>query len=285
MPADPAGRSPYDGHTVVFATRHGKHRQVGDAFAGIGLTVTAPADIDTDRFGTFTGEITRTSSPVDAARAKARLAADATAHPYTLASEASYAPLPMGLPGHEELLLFTDTERGIEVIEIDRVLTTLPAAVRISDAAEAESFLAACGFGAQAVIVRPAAGGRPADTHKGITTRRRFTEALAAATRRSPDGRAVVEPDLRAMHNPTRQEVLRRLGRRLARRLATTCPDCGCPGFGRTGTRPGLPCAACGTGTPVIAADVHTCARCPHKTEMAREATFADPQWCPSCNP
>ena len=282
----PAGtRSPYDGRTAVFATRHGKHQPVGEALAGIGLTVTAPADLDTDRFGTFTGEVPRTLSPVDAARAKVRLAAAVTAHPYVLASEASYAPLPLGLPGHEELLLFTDTERGIEVIEIERVLTSLPAAVRVGHAAEAEAFLAACGFGAQAIIVRPAAGGRPADTHKGITTRRRFTEALAAATRRSPDGRAVVEPDLRAMNNPTRQEVLRRLGRRLARRLATPCPDCGCPGFGRTGTRPGLSCAACGTGTPVIAADVHKCARCPHRTEVAREATVADPQWSPSCNP
>jgi hypothetical protein len=283
--ADPdTAVSAYDGCTVVFATRHGKHRQVADAFAGIGAAVIAPADLDTDQFGTFSGEIARVLTAVDAARAKTRLAVTMTGHRYALASEASYSSLAGGLPGHEELLLFTDLERGIEILEASRSLTTLPAPVRVAGAAEADGLLSACGFGDQAVIVRPAVGGRPADIRKGITDRSELARALARATGGSADGRAIIEPDLRAMHNPTRQQVLARLGRRLAARLASACPGCRCPGYGRTATRPGLPCAACDTPTPLAVAVVHTCPRCPHET-VHRQTTRADPQWCPHCNP
>ena len=44
--------------------------------------------------------------------------------PYGLASEASYGPLPgAGLQGHEELLVFVDDTRGIDVFVGER--TTL----------------------------------------------------------------------------------------------------------------------------------------------------------------
>lgn len=44
---------------------HGKHRQVAPAFTEIlGASVIAPPGLDTDRFGTFTGEIPRKCTPV-----------------------------------------------------------------------------------------------------------------------------------------------------------------------------------------------------------------------------
>jgi hypothetical protein len=109
----------YQGTVVVFGTRHGKHDQAAAAFnRHLGARVIAPPDLDTDQFGTFTGETPRHLSPVAAARAKAHLAAETTGRRQALASEASYGPLPgTGLPGHEELLLFADLDRGWEIIE------------------------------------------------------------------------------------------------------------------------------------------------------------------------
>jgi len=79
---------------MVVGTKHGKHRQIAPAFSAVlGATVTAAAGVDTDRFGTFTGEVPRTLSPRDTAVAKARLAVAVSDIPYGLASEGSYERL------------------------------------------------------------------------------------------------------------------------------------------------------------------------------------------------
>ena len=54
----------------------------------------APAVVDTDQFGTFTGDVARTLTPIDAARPQARLPMEAFGVPKRKASEVSYGPLP-----------------------------------------------------------------------------------------------------------------------------------------------------------------------------------------------
>lgn len=277
----------YRGQVIVFGTRHGKERQAAPAFAAIlDARVVAPPDLDTDRFGTFTGDVPRTLTPRDAARAKARLAMTATGSPYGLASEASYGPLPgLGWPGHDELLLFVDDTRGIEILEAHRTLDVPGPGIRVTRPAGIAATLARYGWPRQAMTVRPATGGSPDDTVKGITDPDHLAAAITTAVARSCDGHALVAPDLRAHHNPTRQAVLTRLAARLATRLATACPACGCPGHGRTAVERGLPCADCGAPTERIRADVHGCARCPDRQVRPRPDTTADPRWCPECNP
>lgn len=279
--------APYRDAVVVFTSLHGKHRQVASAFADIlGAQVIATDAVDTDQFGTFTGDVTRTLAPVEAARAKARLGMDALGLPYGLASEASYGPLPgIGLPGHEEILLFLDDTRGLEIIEGNRTLTIPGTRCHVHDPAELEPALAGWGFPGQGVTVRPAAGGAPRDITKGITNRSQLHTAVRTAAGRSADGHALVEPDLRAHHNPTRQAVLTQLGQKMAQRLNSRCPSCACPGYGRTSTVSGLPCSACHTPTELTRADTYTCPACPHRHTQPRADTTADPRWCPHCNP
>ncbi len=186
---------------------------------------------------------------------------------------------------HEEVMLFRDAERDIMVIEGQRVRLALPGPIRVATVDEAAPFLDHAGFGDQAVIVRPAAGDANRDIYKGITDAATLAAALRRAAQRSTDGRALLEPDLRAHHNPTRRDVLFRLGERMARRLNTACPACNCPGYGHTNTEPGLPCAKCGTATDQGATDRYSCPRCPHHSRVPRPERAADPQWCPRCNP
>lgn len=61
----------YPGYRAVLATMHAKEKVIGpvvDRFLGLRLEVTS--DVDTDRFGTFSRDIERTGSQLDAARAK-----------------------------------------------------------------------------------------------------------------------------------------------------------------------------------------------------------------------
>lgn len=272
---------------IAFGTRYGKHHQVRDTFAHVlGTEVVVPADIDTDQFGTVTGDVPRTLDPVAAARAKARLGMAAATARFGLASEASYGPLPgVGVPGHEEVLLFLDPGRSIEIVEGERCLLTPPAPLRVTADHDLDHYLRQAGFPEQALVVRPHRGDTPTEVVKGITDRDELTSAITFAAARSDDGHALLEPDLRAHHNPTRRVVLTRLGRRLAERLATPCLACGCPGYGRTDTERGLPCTACATPTDLITADIYTCGQCTHHHRVPRAALTADPRWCPLCNP
>lgn len=279
---------PYAGRTAVFATCHGKERQAQQPFrALLGTDVAGPAELgvalDTDRFGTFAGERPRTLAPRQAALAKARLALASTGLELALASEASYGVLPgIGWPGHEELLTFVDAGRGLEITEV-AVSPVVPGRtwrVPGADALPVDE-LVRCGWPEQAVIVR--ADGGPV-VAKGVTEEPALRTAARTAARRSPTATALVEPDLRAQHNPSRRAVLAELCERMARRLGTPCPDCGCPGWGRVATAPGLPCRWCGTPTDRVAVVTFGCGVCPARQEVPGE-DLADPAHCPRCNP
>ena len=92
----------YAGAVIAMGTMHRKEEQVAPAFAQeLGARVIAPAGIDTDQFGTFTGDVSRTLTPLEAATAKARLAMRVAGVHYGLASEASYDAWFGTLPMHE----------------------------------------------------------------------------------------------------------------------------------------------------------------------------------------
>ncbi|TPG32530.1 DUF6671 family protein [Mycolicibacterium hodleri] len=286
---EPTGRpdgGPYRGCIIAVGTRHGKALQMAHAFSEtLGACLLTPPNLDTDQFGTFSGEVPRNGTALAAARAKAELAMDVSGLRYGLASEASYGPLAAtGLPGHEELLIFLDDSRSIEVVEGYRT-TQIPGSGHCAAEIDDLPSRLTDGLPAQALIVRPARGGVAADIVKGITHRHQLRIAVAGAARRSTDGLALVDPDLRAHHNPGRRLVLTRLAATLARRLATHCPACDTPGFGRTLTRSGLPCGICGTPTSVAATEVHECPACTHRRLESVSAVSADAIWCPQCNP
>ena len=274
--------SPYRGTTIAVGTRHGKQHQFQPAFREVlGAALHTPPDLDTDQFGTFSGDLPRSGTAIDAARAKTRLAMAVSALPYGLASEASYGPLTGGWAGHEELLLFCDERWGIEVLEGHRTLAVPGTAQQVRDHSEVRAALLD-GLPDQALIVRPGQGDGPIS--KGVEDAATLRAAVSAAVSHSPDGVALIEPDLRAHHNPSRRLVLARLAGTLARRLATECPACTAPGFGRLDVEPGLPCRVCATPTPLPRNEIHGCAACAHRiSRPVRDV--ADPAACPLCNP
>ena len=276
--------SPYRGRLISVGTMHGKQSQLAPPFrAVLGADLVTPPDLDTDQFGTFTGEVPRSIGALEAARAKARLAMDASGLPYGLASEASYGSLPpTGWCGHEEILFFRDDLLGIEVMEGHRTTSVPGASHRVTAAEELPTAMIA-GLPVQALIVRPS--GVTGCIAKGITDTGGLRSAITAAAARSPDLTAVVEPDLRAHHNPSRRQVIAGLADTLARRLATRCPKCGTPGFGRVRTEPGLPCRICNSPTRLVRNAIHGCAACPYLLGHPVPASSADPTCCPECNP
>ena len=93
---------------VVFATRHEKEKVLFPLFEKLGLQIKALA-VDTDQFGTFTGEVNRSGTIRETLRKKIREAAriDSQSRLF-LASEGSFGPHPIlgfGQSDLESLLL------------------------------------------------------------------------------------------------------------------------------------------------------------------------------------
>ena len=288
-------RCPYRGRVVALATKHGKERAIGRPLqAALGLEVMVPPNLDTDALGTFSGEVERVGTPKEMALRKARLGMAAAELPYGLASEGSFGPHPFipFLPIGQELLIFVDDVLGIELSEFLIVEDTNFNHQIVAPGDDLTGFLQGIGFPSHAVIARPNIA-RPNATwdrqllFKGLTELATLKEAIAASAATSPDGRAHIETDMRAHLNPTRMASIRRLAFRLARRLATVCPACGTPGWGRIDVELGLPCMDCGTLTDLVRAEILGCTACDHRSAHPRPdgRSHAEPGQCPYCNP
>lgn len=268
---------------------HGKERAIAPVLCRwFDMTVTTAPGIDTDALGTFTGEIARRGTMVDAARAKARLAIKRTGAHVGIGSEGAFGPHPHipFLASGQEVLLLLDATTGHEVIVHRRTPTNFDHIV-VSPADDPEPFLKRVGFPEHAVIVRPE---EPADTSvlvKGLNDLERMRRAIREVGARSASGRVMVQTDMRAHLNPTRMAGIARTTKWLALRMARCCPSCGRPGFGLIDIERGLPCGDCGAPTRLVRAEIHGCKVCGHKIRRFERPgrTRAEPRWCELCNP
>lgn len=274
------GHDIYRGRRVVLATRHGKEMAISPPFvAALGVELVVPEDLDTDRLGTFTGDVARTGTMRETALTKARMGTEASGLAVAIASEGSFGPhLPIPfLPAGHELLVFIDEERGLQIFEEQISERTNFQMLDVTRGGpDLEAFLASVGFPDHALVVR--AGERLV---KGVTSRAHLEHLLEAG------GPVRIETDMRAHMNPTRMAEIAWLAERLARRIATPCPACGAPGFGVTLTQRGLACTDCDAPTSLVSHVVETCAVCPHEQRKPRPdgRLFATPAECPECNP
>ncbi|MDO8105768.1 hypothetical protein Q6348_00985 [Isoptericola sp. b441] len=274
----------YRGRVAVLATKHGKEAQIAPALAPTGLLVEV-TEIDTDRFGTFTGEVPRTGSPVEVAERKARAAMAATGRDAGLASEGSFGPHP-GVPvltADLEIVVLVDDLLGVVVAEQALSVDTAATSRTVAPGEDLSELCAAVGFPDQALICRPA-DGSPDGIATGLTRLPDLDRAVRDAARASADGLARVETDLRAHLCPTRRRVIAEAAERLAVRLMTRCPRCSVPGFGLTRSEQGRPCGLCGLPTRGPVAMVTTCSRCEHRERVPVPGP-ADPATCTWCNP
>jgi hypothetical protein len=275
---------------VALATKHGKGRVVARPFrAGLGAKVVVPPGLDTDRLGTFTGEMPRQGTPLEMALRKARLGMAASGVRFGLASEGSFGPHPTlpFLPVAHELLLFVDDELGVQIVEQESTTETNFAHLRTATPDRLDAFLSRAGFPAHALIVRPAAPGGAGPIYKGLTTLPALREAIVRCRAASADGHALIEADMRADRNPTRMRVIGRLAVRMVRRLRCRCPACETPGWGVIAAQHGLPCRWCGAPTDLSRGVIVGCALCGERRECPRTDGLlaADPGDCARCNP
>ncbi len=286
MPVTPV-TDMYRGGVVALLTQHGKEAVVAPVLdAALGCRVRRVDGYDTDRLGTFTRDVGRPGTQIEAARRKARIGMELAATPLGVASEGSFGRDPYAglLPWNIEMLLFVDDLRGIEVAGVAEG-GARSAHCLGRNWEDVEAFARHAGFPGHHLVLRPdtETDGR---IRKGIASWADLESACATAMAQSQNGSVFVEIDLRAHANPTRMATIRLAAEDLARRLASPCPACGLPGFWVVERIAGLPCGQCGAPTREVCAEIRGCIRCDCRIRQeCADRSSADPAHCDVCNP
>lgn len=281
----------YRGACFILTTKHAKSIAIAPPFWDrLGASM-LEYPLDTDTLGTFSGEVERQGNALECVRRKCEWGMEILGDKveYGLASEGSFGPHPQipFLPCDQEILYFIDRKRGFHLHLVHATEKTNYQMKAIGSLKDLRDFAESAQFPSHALIIRPNDKKDSDLLFKGIDSEEALKKAFEASVKRSADGLAWVETDMRAHYNPSRMEALGELAEKMASRLATECPKCAAPGWGRVGVEKGLRCEYCDQETEMIAHEIYGCVLCDHKeTHPRTDGMTAAPQMhCGWCNP
>ena len=277
----------FNGRKVLIATKHQKESVIGPALKNaFGLEYIISEGLDTDVLGTFTGEIERTKSPMEAARQKCNLGMDLCGVDLAVGSEGSFGPHPdlLFVPAGEEIMVFKDRKNDLEISAKMVTQQTNYSSITLTPDTNLDAFLSHARFPSHGLILKKGAHDHSLmdkGIHDESQLKKRIKEYLDL------HGSCYLETDMRAMHNPTRMRAIAELTERLIQKINHCCPYCHTPGFDITDAIHGLPCAICNMPTRSIKNFIYTCKKCNFtQLESNREnKKEEDPMFCDFCNP
>ena len=283
----PKHSKPYQGLKAALLTQHGKESVIGpELLSSNGLEIIHVNGYDTDKLGSFTRDIPRYGSQLDAARKKARIGMELSKLPIGIASEGAFSNDPYTglLPWNYELVILIDDTRNVEITGFYGG-EAQSASKQVSNRDELDEFLSDAQFPSHQLVIRPD-DEYHAQCRKGICDLASLKDAYDWAKDLSKSGRVFVEKDLRAHTNPTRMANILKATQDLAKKLSSLCPQCESPGYSINGSKKGLPCSHCGSPTNLAVSNIWSCGKCGHKhEEPIANQTAADPSRCNYCNP
>ncbi|MBY0384699.1 hypothetical protein K2X05_06030 [bacterium] len=280
-------RHPFSGESVFFATKHSKEKVIAPLLEKLGMNCIR-ADVDTDIFGTFSGEVNRVGGVRETLRLKTSAAAkvNPTAR-FLLASEGSFGPHPFiaFMQSDHEALLFVDKKLKIEIYVEEISTQTNHAEIEFSPSDDLHAFLQHIRFPEHGIIVKPK--GRSDIILKNFPTFQSVEQAINDGFRFSAESKVILSTDMRANFNPSRMKVIEKVGLKLIESLNSFCPKCKTPGFAISKGVPGLPCEECGLPSQISKNVVWSCVKCDYEEQKSRpDGLVAIPASnCEFCNP
>lgn len=277
----------FKGRTMVLASMHKKEMAMQAILEKeLEVKLTVPSQFNTDIFGTFSGEIKRTSDSLDTAKLKSEKALEITGESLSISNEGSFVPHP-SIPFatlNQEIIYLNDKKNNFNFYTIHHSTNTNASQAEITSTADAIDFATKHNFPSHGMII---SSYNKKIIEKGIHTVEDLVQKTESIFKQFPDKAVIIENDLRAMHNPTRMLVIKEATQKLVNEIKTFCPHCGWIGFTVKEYRPGLPCENCNNPTKGILNTIRKCEKCNYnKTEMYPDnKKFSDPMYCDFCNP
>jgi hypothetical protein len=260
---------------VALITKHQKARWIAPYLASLGYDVFESGLFDTDSLGTFSGEIERTLTPMQAALTKAQKACELTNTDWGLGSEGSFGggPAPGLINWNSELLCLHQASTGVTIYAHAEGATSVQALTLHGKVPLNQQLL------------------RLPEQHWILRAQNTLKKGLSAASlleeleHIESSEKIKIEPDLRAMFCPQRQQMITKAAEDLVRRLSDTCPECQAFNFVVKQKQAGLPCTLCTLPTEQAKAWTRICDSCGHKKDEMVKQKGADPTHCQFCNP
>ena len=279
---------PYQDKKVVVTTKHFKTSLFENEYSKSLNWKFHTEEVDTDLLGTFSGEIERTSPPLETAIKKARLGIANTGIPYGLASEGSIAndPAVPLLISDIETVVFLDEEKDLVISESYRSFEIVALRREVEVGEPLDEFLQKVDFPNHKLIAKVISDKNKVVAVKGLEGVSKLREAIAGLSKISNSGKVILEPDFRAHLSPSRQANIRSAAQLLLKRISQLCPACSSPGFGKITYEKGLNCSECGTfNESAVKSEDFNCVSCAHSEAGTIIATVLEPRFCPVCNP
>ena len=272
---------------LLIATKHFKERVIAPILEKeLGVVCITNGNFDTDKLGTFTGEIERELDPISTVREKCLQAMKMNNCDLGVASEGSFCPHPtlFFIHSDEEFLIFIDKLNNIEVIVRELSTSTNFNGKLISNESELLEFADKVKFPSHGLILRKSKE-ENLDIQKGISDMDELQ--IIFFNLFSKYNSVYVETDMRAMYNPSRMKVIEKATEKLVVKIKSICPNCQMPGFGITDAKKGLKCSLCGLPTNSVLSYIYECKHCHFIKEekFPHQKTTEDPGYCDYCNP
>ncbi len=278
---------PYFEMVALLTSKHQKLPLIASHFRDSCGVIVKEVELDTDLLGTFAGEVERVGTPLETAIRKANLGLAQSDETLGISSEGSIAPDPAMpfIQADIELVVLVDRRNQIVISEMYRSFEIKAISRIISPGEDIDELLQSADFPNHHLIVKANQCDK-GEIFKGINSRSQLKEAIEISAAASSDNKVQIQSDLRANHSPSRQKNISEAARLLSLKVASLCPSCAMPGWGRTDFLRGLECSAC--ALPISNAlhrEIWGCVKCPHTQLGSVIATEVNPANCPQCNP
>ncbi|SEL13466.1 hypothetical protein SAMN04488700_0417 [Carnobacterium iners] len=284
-------QSLFQNRIAILATMHKKEEVISPLLEKeLGIKTIVPEGFDSDKFGTFTGDVERTGDQFEAARRKAEGAMALYSGTLAIASEGTFGPHPFVpfIPFNREIVMLIDKENGIEISGIAMTTETDFKQKVVKSFTEAYEFSLSAGFPKTGIVVKLSEHSKDlGEMIKGITIKEDLEKAVAYALEKSINNEIFIATDMRASYNPKRMKNIEAATRDLLKNIVCLCPSCQWPGYKITDRKKGLPCKWCNYPTELTLSYRYSCGRCGYNEERNYPDGIeqADPGNCQHCNP
>ncbi|WP_372771043.1 DUF6671 family protein [Pseudoalteromonas sp.] len=260
---------------IYLATKHQKAPLIASELSCLNIEVIECSDFDTDALGTFTGDIERTLTPEKAALVKAQTACELMNAEWGLGSEGSFGggPYPGIMNWNEEILcLYHRTTK--QTVYAKACGPSLIEAINANSLIELERALTKHSKQYWMLAHRDC-------TYKGLSAE----QVIDFCLQNKMTFPLCLTPDLRAMHSPERQMMIRKAAQDLVLRMQSCCPKCNAMNYVIKKAEKGLPCRQCHLPTQRIKSYQKHCDECDWQEILFADNNQADPMYCQLCNP
>lgn len=276
---------------ALLVTKHAKEQVIGPLLhQEFNINLQVAGNVDTDLFGTFSGEVERLQNQYDTAKLKINAAKELypTAD-LLLASEGSFNPHPEApvITVNTELVLLADLKNDVEIAAWYKTYNTNIENRKIKTAAQLADFAAAIGFPDNRIILKAKNAQGKFQVAKGASTVEKLIEMFEGIKKHTTKDTVEAETDMRACYNTLRMENIRLCTINLINEMHSKCVQCKTPGFSVVNSKKGLPCQQCGMPTNAVLYYVYECKKCAYTMEkkFPLNKFTEDPMYCNFCNP